>query len=112
MDLREAIRTANDLKLTPCEVPEWNVTIFLRQLNVGERLELFRVLNDDANKDKLLYVVAILFTACDPDGNRLFTLDDYDLLTSKSGEVVLRIGREAARLNRLVGDPVDEAKKI
>lgn len=111
MDIREAIRTANDLKLTPCEVPEWGMTLHLRQLNVGERLELFRVLGDDTNKDKLLYVVAILFTACDPDGKRLFTLEDYDLLNAKNGEVILRLGREAAKLNKLVGEPIEDAKK-
>jgi hypothetical protein len=83
----------------------------LKELSVGERMRLFDVMADDSNKDKLLYVYAILATAADADGNRIFTTDDYDLIASKHADVVLRLGKACAEFNKLVGTPVEDAKK-
>lgn len=111
MNLKDQIAQARDVKLQPVEVPEWGVTVYLKELTVGERLALYDVMTDDANKDRLLYVYAILYSVCDQDGNRAFGLEDYDLVANKNADVVLRIGKEAARHNKLIGDAIDDAKK-
>jgi len=36
-DLRESILAANDLALTPVDIPEWNTRIFVRMMTGGQR---------------------------------------------------------------------------
>jgi hypothetical protein len=111
MNLKEQIAAAADRRTQPLEVPEWGCTLHLKELSVGERMKLFDLMADDNNKDKLLYVYAILATVADADGNRIFTTDDYDLIAGKNSDVVLRLGKECANFNKLVGQPIEDAKK-
>lgn len=114
MSLRDQIVTANDAPLTPVEVPEWGATVYVKRLSYGDKVKLVDELTDTADVvGKRLYAVAVLHCVCDQDGTRVFTPDDYDLVVSRDADAVLRVGRVAATVNKLVGDadPVSEAKK-
>ena len=110
--MRDLILNAQDRQLKPVEVPEWGVTVYLRQLSVGDRLALFDVLSDEQNANKILYVYAIIFTVCDSSGQRIFTVEDYESIVQKNADVILRLGKECATFNRLLADAVPEAKKV
>lgn len=111
MNLKEKIAAAQDRKVEAVEVPEWGVKLYFHEMTVGERMRLYDVLAADSNKDRLLYVYAILATARDEHGDRVFSDEDYDLVASKNPDVVFRLGKLAAHHNRLVGDVVEAAKK-
>lgn len=109
MDLREIITQARDVEVVPVQVPEWGCTVHIRQLSVRDRIQLMQKVNDDeAGK---LSVYALLFTLCDEAGTLVFTPQDYDLLASKNARVIDRLGKQAAEINHMVGDAVDDAKK-
>lgn len=109
--MRDKILQAPDRATKTMDIPEWGCTVTLKELSVGERLQLWDVLSDDANKDKTLYVFAIIFTLVDEAGNRLFQPEDYDAIACKNADVVLKLGRECALFNRLLSGAIDDAKK-
>lgn len=47
---------------------------------------------------------------CDDDGNRLFTLDDLDVLAGKSAIALQRVVEVAMRINGMKADIEDEVK--
>ncbi|MBN9520840.1 hypothetical protein J0H58_20355 [bacterium] len=109
MSLRDLIERADDRKVAPVEVPEWNCTVYLRQLSVDERNTLISQLNEDNAGRFPVYV--LLSCLCDERGNPVFTNKDYAVLAGKNARVVDRLGREASRLNYMTGDALDDAKK-
>lgn len=111
MSLRDQIVSTTGPQLTPVEMPEWNCTVYVKRLNFGERAKLVDVLTDPTKKDTLMYVWGILAAVCDQDGNKVFTDEDYDLVCGKEMEPVVRLGKVAAKVNQLTGDPIEDQKK-
>lgn len=108
MNLKEQITNARDVEITPLEVPEWGTTVYLKQVNVKERIALVEQINEANMGNGRLSVFTVLFTLCDESGNLVFGPDDYDLVASKNSRVVDRISNKAWDLNSM---PVEEAKK-
>lgn len=112
MSLRDKILAAEDTVLTPVEVPEWACTVYLKRLNVGERIPLLDALERKGDENKIVGVLCLIYCVVDEDGKPVFGYDDYDALMNKAGDVVLRLGGRAAKLNKLFDEePVAEAKK-
>lgn len=111
MNLRDQIAAAKDTQLVPVEVPEWGCQIFIRELSLGDRLRLWDAIADEANKDKIHHVYTVIFCVTDEAGTPVFSLDDYDLVASKNHDVILRLGKHAAEVNKLLAGAVDDAKK-
>lgn len=105
MNLRETILSAADMPLTPVEVPEWGVTVYLRPLSGADRSRLVKAVQCGG----VLYGIALAASLADDGGKLLFTEADIDALNAKSGRVLERLSAEVVRLNGLGADAVDAA---
>ncbi len=105
---REDIFKANDLKKVKIEVPEWGGHIYVRNMS-GHGRRIFQ--NNTISKDKVpedFVELLIIATACDKDGNLIFTMDDLPELQKKSSAVLSRIFDAAADLNALTEKSIEK----
>jgi hypothetical protein len=97
----EAARAA--VRPKSIEVPEWGGAVHIRALPLGERMDYQRearaALNDGTRQPEDLALDLVLRSLCEADGAPLFTADDAELVRSFGHEGVLRIWREARKIN-------------
>lgn len=86
------------------EVPEWGVTIYLRQLTLGSWLDLIR--ERETFGDRIVFEV-LARTAVDEEGNQLFTTAEIEALPAAQLHVVQRLFGEAQKLQIGDRDPKD-----
>ncbi len=110
MSIRDNILNANDRKQTSIEIDGWGL-IHVKELTLADRLSIHEELLKKENEDRLLYVYAILFSVVDEQGNRQFSKDDYDLVINKNQDLVYKLGEFCSEFCKLVGKPIEEAKK-
>lgn len=85
---RNEIIEANDLKVIEVEVPEWgeDCYLLLRRLTAGEVRKFSSFKGEDSKKGMIW---ALIYSAIDEEGNRLFDArTDMDLLEGKSMNVL------------------------
>lgn len=82
----------------------------MKELCYGERLKLVEAMKPENKGRNLLYPNCVVHCVFDQGGNRVFGDDDYDVVLSKNPGVVVRVGEAAAKLNKLVGDVIQDAK--
>lgn len=75
------------------DVPEWGCKIYLRQLSVGEWLDLVGD-NEDIRPWRILSAAMQ-----DESGNPVLTADEITALPSKQTPVLLRLFQEVQRIN-------------
>jgi hypothetical protein len=107
---REAILGAQDLKPTPVDVPEWDGTVYVRQLTGAER----GALEAEAMADRTNHVATLrqrmaVRCLCDADGKRLFTDADAPALAAKSAAALDRIFAAIAKASALGDEGVATA---
>lgn len=107
MNLRETILAADDRKPVKLPVPEWGCDIFLKPLNGHERSRIVRAASSN---DSTLYGLAVVLSACDEQGNKLFTEQDIPALNEKSGAVLDRVATVIVKANGLHPGAEDDAK--
>jgi hypothetical protein len=110
---RNAILTADDLKTTDVEVPEWGGTVRVTSLTGTQRDAYGRSMIDKDGKPssdgfahKLLALAVV-----GEDGKPLFTLDDVEALGGRNAAALQRVYDAAAKLNGLAPDAVETAAK-
>jgi hypothetical protein len=116
---RDTILQANDLPMEAVEVPEWGGTVHIKTMSGTERDRfdaaiIKRGKSDDTFDTRGLRVDVVVLTACDENGNLLFTDDDKPALSKKSGAVLDRLCNVARKLNGILdtdSDAVKESKK-
>lgn len=102
-----------DASIRAVEVPEWGNTIHVKSMSGHERSqfntikESLKAKNQEADCDTW----AVILTACDSAGNRLFINQDFDLLNAKSAKVISSIAKVAFQLNGWLPDALDIEKK-
>lgn len=103
----DEIQQINDREMREVEVPEWNDSVYIRQLSAGDFAEMI----DSAKKDDAERVMFLLVAYClvDSNGERIIDADQVGELASKSKEAITRIYDEANKLTGLF--QVDEEKK-
>ena len=108
---KDAILASKDFTLKEVEVPEWGGSIFIGTMTGKERdnLESAFVNAKDGDNSNLLNLRAkiVAITACDPEGVRLFTLDDIEALGGKSSLVLDRLFTIAQQVNGMSGKDVE-----
>lgn len=110
MTKREAILAANDLPNCEVEVPEWGVSIRVRQMTVRERDEFAARGRDGAEKSSLAaWLVTLL--AIDETGAQMFKPEDVEKLEGKSFKAMDRIASAILALNRIDEAQVEGARK-
>src|SRR5688572_15240742 len=92
MSLRDTILSANDISVSPVEVPEWGCTVYVRTWSEADAMKVKRAGKtggDDAD--------VVLVSACDQDAKPLFTEEDLPALRQKSAVVIGRIAMAAVK---------------
>ena len=120
MSLRDTIAAADDLEVVTAEVPEWSVTLELRQFDLDRRNELTvlsmsadRAADDTltANSLSLWYANLLIASAHDPaTGEPVFTAADIEMLRSKRGKTIDRLADLILDLNGMKPEAVDQGK--
>lgn len=111
MSLRDRILNAKDRRVEAVFVPEWNVTVYLTEMTVGERSKMWEYVDTIKSSDPMLAPVMLMFTMCDENGERIFGNDDYQRVLNRCSNVVDRLGKRASDINNTVASAVDDAKK-
>lgn len=115
---KDEILAMVDLEIQPVFIPEWkNKCIYVKGLTGTERDEfeesvyLSKSGGDSGNNFKNFRAKLVAMTACDENGNRLFTLDDTEALGKKSAAALERIYKVAEALSGFRKKDVDELTK-
>lgn len=119
---RAEILAADDLDLTPVEVPEWGGTVYVRSMTGKEHLAWERDIrarvvaqrtaaadtDDQALGDMLadqgVHVDLLVRCVCDENGELLFTADDIPALEAKAYTVLEPLIRAAAKASGIALD--------
>lgn len=113
MSLRDRILAAKDYRSELVEIPEWEATVEVRELDGMTRARLAAQVGDEANPERLTVVYPMLLGSSlyDPTtGDRLFdTEEDVAALMGKSGAVLDRLAIVALRVSGMTEDAVDVA---
>ena len=111
---REAILSANDQTIEFCSTPEWPCDVYVKSLNGSQRdsFEASLVHTNGKGKRSVSYndvrAKLVVKTACDKDGNLLFSDFDVAKLTLKSAAALQRVFEVAQRLSGITEDDVKE----
>ncbi|CEF48254.1 unnamed protein product [uncultured bacterium] len=109
MSLREDILGVDDAEVEPLEIPEWNLTVYLRIMTARERDRFEELQRGQGFADIRARMAAACI--CDESGELAFTEADIPALAKKSSVALDRIFAAAIRLNRIGRDDVEELKK-
>lgn len=110
MSLRDQISSVKDYKLEPVKVPEWDTTVYLREITVAERSKLLAKFETPRTESDA-YAHILLHSLCDENGTRVFSDDEFDTLASKNAKVIDRLSKQALKLNAINAEAVEDAKK-
>lgn len=113
---KDQILSARDGAVSSIDVPEWGGKIWVKALSGAEREDYqasMVIRKGDRYEADLKYQKLKLLIRCisDESGKRLFSDQDMSALGAKSGLVLNRIYNEAARINGLGDDAVEEEAK-
>ena len=111
MSLRDTILSADDLKESVEDVPEWGVTILLKGMTGRERVLYVESAGD---RREFMYSDILIATARNPKPDdegkheRVFDKADREALAEKSGGVLERLALKAMQLS---GVSIEDAEK-
>jgi hypothetical protein len=101
--IRDRIKAARPYVSEQVEVPEWEATVEVRSMSLGERQQMFVDLSDPETGDldkSLLEAGYIRACTFDPEtGERVFQDDDLDLIQSLAAGTADRVGQVAMKLS-------------
>jgi hypothetical protein len=113
-ELLKKIKAADKKNLLPVEVPEWGLTVYIKQLTVGERdsfeAEAFAARKGDGLMDNPRSKFLVR-TLCDEQGQLLCKPEEFAELAALSSKPMERLFEEAQKHNRLTNDDVEELGK-
>ena len=100
---REDILQADDLKRIEVKVPEWNGSVYVRQLNGEDGVAMVEAMRDSEGNivASRMIPVTVAFTACDEEGNLLFAINDVEAIGKKSARALKRIFEVSNALNSI-----------
>ena len=106
---KEAILNADDLPKKTVKVKEWGGEVIVRSMTGTERdaWELETYGTGKANLDNARARL-VAMTIIDENGERLFTLDETELLGNKSAKALTKVFNAAQKLNGLGAGDVEE----
>lgn len=113
----DKIAKANDLRTKKVEVPEWGVTLVVKEMTAAEREQYEAGYTNkagkkgfDASVDSLIMLISHCCT--DESGHRLFNSDEgRELLKAKSSARILSLFQECLKINSLTKEEVDGLEK-
>lgn len=113
-DLLKKIKAADKKNLLPVEVPEWGLTVYIKQLTVGER-DSFEAEAFAARKGSNLMdnprSKFLVRTLCDENGKTLCKPEEFAELAELSSKPMERLFEAAQKHNALTDSDVEELGK-
>lgn len=108
---KAAILAAEDLKHEDVPVQEWGGTVRVRTMTGTQREAFGASLMVDGKSDMGTFRVKLV-VACvvGEDGEQLFTPEDVEALSLKSGAALERVFSAASKLNGMAADSVESAQ--
>lgn len=101
-DIRSRIKRVKPYSSVEVSIPEWDVTVEVRSLSLGDRDEMaiLMVGEDGQNQDRSkFYPSIIMATTHDANGDKVFTPADLPWLRSLDAHLLDRIAKAAMELN-------------
>ena len=118
MGIRDTILKADDATYETVEVPEWDVTVAVKALTIGEQRKFMRTVRkrtgreSDYQVDRDKFMIQLLIaTVVDVDTHEpIFEAADADALNKKSAKAAARLYEVASRLAGFSDDDDVEAE--
>jgi hypothetical protein len=111
---KAAILKRTTLRTEKMEIPEWEGSVFIRELTGNERDEYeLSIVDPETNQVNKAGMRAILvvMTLVDEEGNKLFTLDDVDQVGALSSSALSKIFNKAAKLCGITEEDIADLEK-
>ena len=108
---RDAILAADDLTSERVPCPEWGGDVLVRALPLAERGEFEKAASDKDSSSHEVMCRIVALCCCNPDGTRMFTLEDAGMLAAKSAPVIMRLMKAATRINAITDADIEELAK-
>jgi hypothetical protein len=110
---RDEILSKTSLKKQTVQVPEWGGCVLVSEMNgeARDRLEMALQKKDASGHIISPRAKLVIATVVDEAGNRLFTDNDSEAVGKLSSSSLDIICEVAQKLNGLLGEDLDEAKK-
>jgi len=109
---KDQILAADDMDLLEINVPEWNGSVYIRVMSVGERdayeREWIGKRETGVEHFRTKFLQRVL---CSENGELLFNADEVAALSKKSARVMARLWDKAMKHNHLMADDVEELAK-
>lgn len=110
--LRDTILATDDLKFEAVEVPEWNFSGFIRELNGESRWQLSQIAEEASGSKNVHIVEAYVCEGLfDQDKKRVFTIEDRHQLANKNPIPILRLYRKILAISKMDQESVDSIEK-
>jgi hypothetical protein len=106
---KEAIIEFNDLPLEEIYVKEWKASVYLKPINVEERIKWENSLKPEDPSFSVLNL--LIYSICDDKGNLLFSESDIPTLRGKNASVIVRLFRRAQKLSKIREKDIEEEIK-
>lgn len=114
LDRAAILAKKNSLPRQEVQIPEWEGSVWVRSLTVGERDQIDSEFNAARNKGKTpdnLRARMIIKGCCDEQGQALFTEADLAEINKLPATVLEKIFDSILRINRIGAGAVEEAEK-
>ena len=115
MDIRAKILAAQDIPTETVTIPEWDVTLLVKGMSAGHRIDLMQTaydVNTGQVNMSIVYPDVAVACAFDPETcEPVFTVDDKDAILSKSSAAVEKLANVGLRLSGIGKDEQDAAGK-
>ncbi len=110
MSLRDKILSVKDFELVEVEVPEWEVSIYLKPISGMKRAKLESMNNNNKPLETIMMSL-LVDSIVDENGNQVFTDEDIEKLGNKNSKVIYRIFTEALTVSGLSDKEIEELEK-
>lgn len=113
LSIRDRIAAVRPYTSETVEVPEWDSTIEVRSITLGERQELMAGIMEEDGTVNTTVIAGSFILACsyDPEtGEKVFSPDDLPFIQSRAAAPADKVGKVAMRISGM-GQTEDAAKK-
>lgn len=114
-DLLAKIQAADKLDLKQVEVPEWKMTVYIKQLTAGARdsldSQMYELKNEGGNPLDNMRSRFLACVLCDENGTLLVKPSEFEKLAGLSAKPLERIFEAAQEHCKLNADAVEDAAK-
>lgn len=113
-ELREKIKSIDDITKEIVEIPEWNCSIEIRSMTAKQRAKILdKVTGETGSIDNDLFFSYMIVSSCfDPgNGELIFDMSDVDWIMDKASGPIEKLMSNIMRISGLSKGSVEEAEK-